>query len=240
MERKHVIELRDTLRDTPGAQNELVKSLSAMFGWAIEAGIAAVNPASKIKPLFSGDGIHTWSLQEVHQYEERHPEGTKARLMLHLAMFTGLRLSDLAVLGRQHIQDGWFVIRPKKTDRSSMVSVEIPVLPILNKTIEASPCGDLTFLVNEWKAPFTVNSLGSKMRNWCDQAGMPQCSTHGLRKAGATIAAENGATDDELMAIFGWTTKQQTTLYTRKANRRKLAGGEMHKLIPEQNEANKV
>jgi integrase len=134
MERKHVIELRDTLRDTPGAQNELVKSLSAMFGWAIEAGIAAVNPASKIKPLFSGDGIHTWSLQEAHQYEERHPEGTKARLMLHLAMFTGLRLSDLAVLGRQHIQDGWFVIRPKKTDRSSMVSVEIPVLPIYHRS----------------------------------------------------------------------------------------------------------
>lgn len=28
-------------------------------------------------------------------------------------------------------------------------------------------------------------------------------------KAGATVAAENGATDEELMAIFGWTTKAQ-------------------------------
>ncbi|OWK26270.1 hypothetical protein AJ87_02755 [Rhizobium yanglingense] len=37
------------------------------------------------------------------------------------------------------------------------------------------------------------------------------------------------------MAIFGWTTKKQTTLYTKQANRKKLAAGAMHKLIPEQN-----
>jgi hypothetical protein len=58
------------------------------------------------------------------------------------------------------------------------------------------------------------------MRDWCDQAESPHC---GLRKAGATIAAENGATDEPLMAIFGWTTKQQTTHYTRKAQRRRMA-----------------
>ncbi|MBB4275080.1 integrase [Rhizobium mongolense] len=50
------------------------------------------------------------------------------------------------------------------------------------------------------------------LRSTCDEAGLFHCSTHSLRKAGATIAAENGATDDELMAIFGWTTKKQTML----------------------------
>ncbi|WP_427351182.1 tyrosine-type recombinase/integrase [Erwinia amylovora] len=233
MERKHVMELRDTLRTTPGAQNELVKSLSAMFGWAVEAGIAKVNPASKIKDLHSGDGFHTWTIDEVRQYEARHPEGTKARLMLHLAMFTGLRLADLAIVGREHVKDGWLVIRPGKTGKSSKVTVEVPILPELRDTIAKSPCGETVFLVSDWNAPFSVNSLGNKMRDWCDQAGLPQCSTHGLRKAGATIAAENGATDDELMAIFGWTTKQQTTLYTKNASRKKLAGKAMHKLVPE-------
>jgi hypothetical protein len=49
-----------------------------------------------------------------------------------------------------------------------------------------------------------------------------------LRKAGAT--------DEELMAIFGWTTKNQTTTYTKKACRAKMAAaaGAMHKLMPEQ------
>ena len=71
-------------------------------------------------------------------------------------------------------------------------------------------------------------------RDWCDLAGLPNCSLHGLRKLGATIAAENGATDEEMMAIFGWTTKTQTTLYTKKARRKLIAGKAMHKLLPEQ------
>lgn len=65
---------------------------------------------------------------------------------------------------------------------------------------------------------------------------MPQCSMHGLRKAGATIAADNdnGATGSQLMAIFGWTTKKQTTLYTKKADRKRLAGETIRKLVLEQ------
>ncbi|WP_273795195.1 tyrosine-type recombinase/integrase, partial [Brucella intermedia] len=57
---------------------------------------------------------------------------------------------------------------------------------------------------------------------------LPHCTAHGLRKTGATIAAENGATDDELMAILGWTNKRQTALYTRNASRKRLAGNAMH------------
>lgn len=89
------------------------------------------------------------------------------------------------------------------------------MLPVLQKTIEECPVGNLTFLVTAFDKPFTVNGLGNKMAVWCDQAGLPHCSTHGLRKAGASIAAENGATDEELMAIYGWVTKAQTAL-TRK------------------------
>ncbi len=95
----------------------------------------------------------------------------------------------------------------------------------------------MTYLVSEWNKPFTVNSLGNKMRDWCDAANLPECSLHGLRKLGATVAAENGATDEGLMAIYGWVTKQQTTTYTKKANRRRIAGREIHKLVPEQSEA---
>jgi len=46
------------------------------------------------------------------------------------------------------------------------------------------------------------------------RSGLAKCSAHGLRKAGATIAAENGATDQQLMAMFGWTyIKASSALY---------------------------
>ncbi|TPL29518.1 site-specific integrase [Mesorhizobium sp. B2-4-8] len=237
LERRHVLEIRDDLRSTPGAQNEVVKVISAMYGWAIENDILRSNPALGIKRLKSGDGFHTWSVEEVRKFEARHPTGSKARLALHLGLFTGLRRQDLAILGRQHVRNGWLHIRPQKTSQSSGVEVELPILPQLRATIDASACGDLTFLTSEWGKPFTVNSLGNKMRDWCDQAELPHCTLHGLRKAGATMAAENGATDEQLMAIFGWTTKQQTTHYTKKAQRRRMAEHAAHLLvIPEQNQ----
>ncbi|MGB6920638.1 MAG: integrase, partial [Methylovirgula sp.] len=59
------------------------------------------------------------------------------------------------------------------------------------------------------------------------RAGLSHCSAHGLRKSAATIAAENGATELQLMAIFDWDTIAQATTYTRAANRKKLAGQAM-------------
>jgi hypothetical protein len=53
-------------------------------------------------------------------------------------------------------------------------------------------------------------------------AGVPG-RLHGLRKAGATIAAEGGATTHQLMAMFGWKSLDEAELYTREAARRGLA-----------------
>lgn len=237
MKRKHVIEIRDEIRDTAGAQNNVVKTISAMFGWAVESGITETNPALRIKDIATGEGFHTWSLDEVAVYDAKYPLGTTARLAKDIAMFTGLRRKQVAILGRQHVRDGWIKITPSKTIKSSGVTVEMPLLPILATTIAASKTGDLTFLMNEQGKAFTANGLGNKFRDWCDDAHLTHCSMHGLRKAGATIAADNGATDSELMAIFGWTTKKQTEVYTRNANRKRLAGRAAHKLIPEQTEA---
>ncbi len=56
-----------------------------------------------------------------------------------------------------------------------------------------------------------------------------------MRKAGATIAAENGATEHQLMAIYGWDSPKQAALYTRKADRKRLTESAMHLVVPEQN-----
>lgn len=232
MERRHIMEIRDTIRETPGARNNVVKSISAMFHWAIEAGIAQQNPAIGIKRLKSGDGFHTVTPDEVDQYIRRHPPGTMAYRALVVFMFTGLRLADGAIAGRQHLYwqrdpdtgeaEQWFKIRPAKTENSSGVIVDIPVLPELAAEIERMG-NEMTFIQSSWGRPFSVKGLGNRMKDWFIQAGLPHCSTHGLRKAGATIAAENGADYELLKSIFGWTTAQQASHYVQKARRRKIA-----------------
>jgi len=64
--------------------------------------------------------------------------------------------------------------------------------------------------------------FGNWFREDCREAGCPG-SAHGLRKAGATRAAENGTTVNQLMALFGWKTERMALHYTRKADRKRLA-----------------
>lgn len=72
--------------------------------------------------------------------------------------------------------------------------------------------------------------------NWfaeaCIAAGVPG-RAHGLRKAGATRAANRGASDAQLDAIFGWSGRGMAALYTKKANRQRLAEEAAALLIPE-------
>jgi len=57
---------------------------------------------------------------------------------------------------------------------------------------------------------------------------------HGLRKIGATRAANNGvATVAELEAIFGWSGGRMASLYTQAADRVRLAMRAMEKLANE-------
>ncbi|WP_243652051.1 hypothetical protein [Primorskyibacter sedentarius] len=60
------------------------------------------------------------------------------------------------------------------------------------------------------------------------------CSAHGLRKAGAAVAAENGATERHLMAIFGWSSTKVASHYTRAARQKMLAGAGMEHLSRDQ------
>lgn len=229
--------LRDRKAGVPNAANQVVKAIRQVFVWAIETENATANPARDLPYLgVSGEGHHTWTVDEVRQYEARHPVGTKARLALALLAFTGVRRSDVVKLGRQMVHDSWLhFTETKGRDRKSNKPIakvrELPVLNVLREVIDATPVGNLTFLVTEFGAPFSVAGFGNWFADRCREAGVPG-RAHGLRKAGATIAAENGATDRQLMAIFGWETSRQATTYTKKADRRRLAGAAMHMLVP--------
>jgi hypothetical protein len=67
----------------------------------------------------------------------------------------------------------------------------------------------------------------------CIEADVPRPGAR-LRKAGATIAAENGATPYQLMSIFGWKTLEQAELYTKKVRQQIMAAGSMHMIAFDQ------
>lgn len=241
METQHVRRIRDVKLDFPEAANSRVKALRQVFRWAMdeEVKLAKDNPAEKVKYLASKnpDGFHTWTVDEIRQYEARHPIGTKARLALDLFLYTGVRRSDVVLLGPQMERDGWLIFTETKGRSRQPKARELPILPQLRFSIDKTPSGHLAYLVTEFGRPFSANGFGNWFHDRCREAGLPHCSAHGLRKAGATIAAENGATEHELMAIFGWESPKQAALYTRKASRKKLAGASLARVVPLENPA---
>ena len=108
----------------------------------------------------------------------------------------------------------------------------LPILTVLARTLEAGPCGDLTFVTGANGKPLTKESFGNMFKQACRAAGVPG-SAHGVRKIAATRAAENGATVAELEAIFGWHGGGMASHYTRETDRVRLAKVAMHKLANE-------
>jgi hypothetical protein len=143
--------LMDRKADKLGAANNRKKYLSAMFGWAVRQHHMKSNPARDAeRASYATDGFHTWTVDEVRQFEQRHPIGAKARLALALLLFTGARRGDVVTFGRQHVKDGTLRYVPRKTRYKRMTASEKPIVPALAEVINASPTGDLTFLVTEY------------------------------------------------------------------------------------------
>lgn len=224
-------QLRDLKIGKPGAANNRRKYLSAMFGWAIEADLMGSNPARDVRSKkYATSGFYTWSLSDLTAFENRHPVGTKARLAMGLLLYLGVRRGDLVRLGERHRHGQAIKFTPNKTRHQRVTESEKPILHVLEQIITASPCGKDTFLETDFGKPFTANGFGNWFRKRCDEAGLLKCSAHGLRKIGATLCAENGATEHQLMAIFDWSTPAQAATYTKAASRRALAAGSMHLL----------
>lgn len=229
IESQHIARRRDEITSAPEGGNNIIKALRRLFAWAalkhVKLAEPKWNPAAEV-PFLRGkpDGWHSWTPDEIRKFEARHPVGSKARLALALLLYTGARRSDVVRLGRQMERDGWLSWTAHKGRNRSPVVVTLPILPALRAAIDACPSGHMTYLVTDFGRPFTSNGFGNKMREWCDQAGLPHCSAHGLRKAGAANAAEKGATEHQLMAIYGWKTIQEAERYTRAARRKILAG----------------
>jgi integrase len=227
IKRQHIIAGRDRRAETPAQSRNFLDAMRGIFRWAVDAGHVKSDPTLGVKNPArpKGGGFPVWTEDDVARYEARWRVGTKERLWLDVLAYTGLRRGDAVQLGRQHVRDGVATMRTEKTG----VTVTIPILPALAATLAAGPTGELAFICGAGGRPLTKESFGNLFRDACRLAGVNK-SAHGVRKIGATRAANNGATVAELEAIFGWQGGGMAALYTRAADRTRLAKGAMSKL----------
>ena len=227
--RKIIIASRDERADRPAQAGNFLKAMRGLFNWAVCCEYVNTNPCDNVKApkLTNSQGFAVWTEDDVDRYEARWGEGTKERVWLHVLLYTGLRRGDAVRLGQQHIHEGVATIRTEKSGYKTTVTLRI--LPVLQKTLDAGPIGETTFICGKTRQPLTKESFGNLFRKACNKAGVKK-SAHGVRKTSATRAANAGATEAQLKALFGWTDDEMPSLYTKNADRVRLATEAIKKL----------
>lgn len=225
LERRHVLAIQADLAETPQQANKTLKRLSQMMDLAIDLGLRADNPVRGVKrfPVSAG-GFHTWSEDEIAKFYEVHKMGTSAHLAMTLMLYTGAARCDAVALGRGNIRDGRLVYRRRKTKKNpNGIEVDIPIHPYLAETLSHVRPGAFTFLETVVGVARKVNGLGASMRKWCDKAGLPVCSAHGLRKAICRRVAEIEGDVFKVMAVSGHTDIKEAQKYCEAFGRQKKA-----------------
>jgi integrase len=231
----HVRLLRNRRKDAPSVANKRVGELRKMFAWGVEECSTWVkrNVATDVAPLkYEKEGFRAWTHEDVVKFEAYWPVGSAPRLALAIMLYTGVRRSDVVLLGPPMVKDGSITFMPQKTRRSKKV-LTLPILSVLQDVIDKTPTiGMKTFLVTHQGNPFTAPGFGNWFREKCDMVGLKECSAHGVRKIAAETVAENGGIEKQMMDIFGWNKSDLAAYYARKANQKKIASDAMHKMIP--------
>ena len=216
----------DARAETPAAANNYLAMIGLLMRFAVKLGWRDDDPTARVdKVRFKSVGFHSWTEAEIAAFEARHPLGTKARLALDLMLYTAQRRSDVVRMGRQHVSGGAIRVRQTKT----AVDLEIPLHAALRASLAATPNDHLTFIVTAFGKAYTAAGFGNWFRDRCDEASLPHCSAHGLRKAARRLA-DAGCSAHEIMAITGHKTLAEAQRYTRDADQKRGARAAFVKL----------
>lgn len=106
----------------------------------------------------------------------------------------------------------------------------MPILPERWAELDRLPRDVMLFLSHGGGRPYKPDCFANWFKDQCVAAGLSHCSSHGLRKAGATRLAEHGANECEIMAFLAHKTPHEAATYTRAVRRARLADAGMSKL----------
>lgn len=211
------------------AAERLREVLIRLFDFAVSEEMIERNAArTSDKVGHKVKGFHTWTEEDIDAYRKHWPLGTKARLAIELMLWTGMRRGNAHKVPPP--VNGRFRAVAVKTGKE----IDLAVTPQLKAAIDAMSEGEIgtdALIVTAKGKPFTAAGFGNKVREWCDAAGLPDCTSHGLRKALATRGANLGLSQQELKALGQWEGDEEVRLYAAKADRKRLAAGALDKVV---------
>lgn len=193
LEPRHIVQLRDTLADTPGAANQAVRALGALYAWASKAeqGYAPGNPAAKIT-LFKQGEHEPWP-EELLEEALADPN---VGLAVALHYFTGQRIGDVVRMQWNDVEAGEIRVYAQKTRSRLWIALSGELAALLKH----EPRRATAILTNAEGQPWTASGLRQRLQAWALKRGH-KVVPHGLRKNAVIALLEAGCTVAEVSAI---------------------------------------
>lgn len=248
LQRSHIVALLEPMKTH--AQKNWLKTIRSLMAFALAKNMIASDPSEGVKATQAAKsmGHMTWFEPQIEMFRKHHAPGTTARLALELMLNIGARRHDAHSLGDQHIRDEgkgpklcW---RPHKTLRTTGKLLKVPILPEFQAALDAMarPENVLNFLTTDHGKPFaSAAAFGNKFSDWYRAAGLKPVlrddgrrrsyRAHGLRKAAMHAFAHAGATDQEMMAVGGWSDPRQLREYLKEIEQETLANSAVDRLL---------
>lgn len=208
---------------SPVVQRNRLRALRHLCKFAKTAGMLDQDPTEGVTRarMIDTGGFYTWTEEDAARFEARHKIGSMARLAFELYLNLGVRKSDVVRIGPPYVRDGVLNnFLPKKTSTTGGKRISVKLFEQTKAAIAATKVTSTeTYLVNAYGKPFTSNGFGAKMRQWCDEAGLPDCTSHGLRKLFMIRLVHAGYTAPQIGALSGHKDLREIQRYIEEYDR---------------------
>jgi integrase len=223
--RKAFLAWRDSMADRPRTADMAIGVLKRVLGWAEERVLVTANHAEPIGRLHRADKADAiWTPQDVTAFLAESPK--ELTWALQLALYTGLRQSDLIRLAWGHRHGDAFTFRTSKRSREVVIPIT-PACAALLKRIERR--GPMILTTARGKRPWTADGLRSSFRKVCVDAGVKR-TFHDLRRTAATALVAAGLDNNQVASIMGWSEADVEAMKRKYVSRAAIVSAVLAKL----------
>ena len=229
MTRPSVIAMRDARKDAPSSANKNLIMMTILLDHAADLGWVTVNAAKGVKKLdLDPDLREPWTDGEIEAFHEI--ADPRSSLVLELCINTGQRLDDVLDMKWSSVKTdplaGYGIaVTQQKTKKVVFIPFTNRLQSMIQRLSNQIDKKGSNFIVVNSRWPdqkLDVSSVQAPMKKIRDEAGITK-TLHDLRHTCAHRLAEEGLTNETIMAITGHGSAKMVNHYCAAAAQRRRA-----------------